>query len=187
MKVYGYARITTDETFITTQMTALKNYHYHQLFIESLQIDDATSQELERLLELVQPGDKILVYDLTVFGKNLAGLSEILSYLHQQEVSLFLVKDKIDTNDPQIVSLCQNILYLASIEKSVMRENTLRGLNLARKKGKVGSRPTLPPKLIEHILYLYHQKGYSLKRISEECEISIGSVHKYIRKSKVKA
>src|SRR5699024_5454735 len=101
MNIYGYARITTDETFITTQMNAFKSFQYQQLFVESLLPTDSTSQELNRLLNIVQSGDRILAYDLTVFGKNLAGLSEILADLEERNVELFLLKDQVDINEKQ--------------------------------------------------------------------------------------
>lgn len=186
MTIYGYARIAMDETFITTQMNALKNYKYDKIYIESLVPDESNSKELNHLLECVEKGDQIVIYDFSVLGKNLTGLAEIITFLEEKEVELILAATNINTDQKQPFSLNEMIHYFSSIEKAVMRENTLRGLDYARKQGKIGGRPTIDQAVIDHIIHLHKNKGYSLKRISEECNISIGSVHKYVQQYKNK-
>ncbi len=69
---------------------------------------------------------------------------------------------------------------LAKRDVAMMSRRTHEGLEKAKAKGKVGGRPTINPALIERIRLLHQVHRKTIREISTECEVSLGTVHKYI-------
>jgi DNA invertase Pin-like site-specific DNA recombinase len=64
----------------------------------------------------------------------------------------------------------------------VISERTSRGIQDAKVKGVIGGRPKVSDLKIEKIKYLYEKRGYTLREIADECEVSLGTAYKYIQK-----
>ncbi len=84
-------------------------------------------------------------------------------------------------DDRQFYDLVSEI---AEMESFVISERTTRGIQKARRSGRVGGRPKVSEETIEEIRYLYHNQSYTLREIAEKCDVSLGTAYKYVQDCK---
>ena len=130
--------------------------------------------EKDNFLELLnQLGDEknVYVWNYDALDLNLLAVKRVLDSLEEQNIQLHFVNEK------------DNFLtYLIDIgerEKNYLATRTKRGLLLAREKGNYGGRPRVNPEIIEKVRNLYFEKRLTYREIAAECNVSIGTVHKY--------
>lgn len=64
--------------------------------------------------------------------------------------------------------------------QKTIKKRTIAGLKEARRKGKIGGRPSVSIEVIQKILLLHHN-GVSYQEIAEECSVSLATVYKYTK------
>ena len=73
------------------------------------------------------------------------------------------------------------ILAFAGYERAIIRDRVISGLENARKKVRIGGRPTnLTNEIRTRILEL-KSKGVGIRKIAVECSVGIQAVYKVIR------
>ena len=104
-----------------------------------------------------------------------------MDLLKSKKIDLFVKNQNIST-DTIVGEFFFNIINAVSqYEKDLISERILSGINNARKKGRIGGRPTnLTPSVEEKILEL-KANGTSIKKIKEECGVGTASVYKVLK------
>lgn len=183
MKKIGYVYASTDETYVEEQIESLKTLNLEKVSIEKedgvgvAQSDNA----LLTLIETMEPGDQLVVHELRCLGKSVIQLAEFLSDLKAKGIQLVVAKKGAAYSDIDDSAYVEMILKIAEMEKLIIRERTTKGLQEARRKGRVGGRPKISPETIEQIRFLYNNNRYTLRQIAEECNISLGTAYKYVQ------
>ena len=94
-------------------------------------------------LAYLQPGNVLLVNDLTRLGRSAADLASIVTLLAEREVGLRSLNEPyLDTSTSHGLMIFQIFSALAEYERNRLRERTLEGLQAAKARGRVGGRPT---------------------------------------------
>ena len=76
----------------------------------------------------------------------------------------------------------ETCFFISQYEKDLIGERVVSGLQNARKKGRIGGRPTnLTPELEEKIVQL-REKKLGLNKISAECKVSVPTIRKVLDK-----
>lgn len=173
--IYGYIR--RDELRrLTDQETELRKWHCDVIFIEesSLQIE----VELAVLVRQLTAEDTIVVQSLSAFGKRLHQLTKILIDFNLKSVRLISILEGIDTQkNREFFDNCQAIFEMDSYCRS---ELTKQSLDRARQEGQILGRPRISPDIEEKIKHLHFHHQLSIRAIADRCQVSIGTVHKYI-------
>ena len=73
---------------------------------------------------------------------------------------------------------------VAQYEKDLIRERVVSGLESARKKGRIGGRPSNLTDDISSKVMELKEKGIGIKRIAKECSIGIQTVYKVLNESR---
>ena len=125
--------------------------------------------------------DEIYLYRWDSSSMQLAQLYPAMTFLKENCKLLHFV-EKVPR--PQLSDLeFFNLLYdFALVEVGIMKERTEKGIALAKNQGLYPGRPTIAQKRIEKIQRLYQTKKKTFQEIAEECEVSVGTVHKYVVK-----
>lgn len=180
MTKYGYAYSATNEELLEGQVESLKNYGVEELIVEG-QTEDMENihASLEKLLETVDQGDQIVVQRLANFGKSIIQLSDLLIDLEEKGAGLVVIEKAEELKDLSDEDYAKTIRSFAKMEKYIIRERTSRGLEVARKNGRIGGRPKISQETVERIQFLYNNNKYTLRQIAEECQISLGTAYKY--------
>ena len=97
---------------------------------------------LARALELVRPGDVLVVWKLDRLGRSLSHLIAIVTSLKDKRVAFRSLTEKnLDTTTPSGEFLFQVFGALAQYERTIIQERVVAGMAAARKRGKIGGRP----------------------------------------------
>jgi len=175
MTNYGYIR---KEFPVETlkQIHALLPHECEELFIE--ESDLGSEHELQRLMEVCEAKDTIIIYHSCVFEKNLRSYAKIIEEFMDKQVDLLILDEKIDTHIEK--NYYTTVKKIADMERYVLQKKTIYGIKNARNDGRVGGRPKITETTIKNINHLRNVQKLPLRKISELCNVSLGTVHKYI-------
>lgn len=125
----------------------------------------------------------LTVQEVDRLGRNLLEGLITLTDLFERGISV-KVLDGIAAGEHTERSLILDLaLALAEDRRRDISRKTRNGLVAARERGRVGGRPPLSAD-IRRIVLSRHDDGESIRQISREVGISVGSVHKIIAASR---
>lgn len=184
MRKIGYTRTTINEPDATEQVQRLTDFGVDEIVAEIPQEKNNTCKttRLESLLAEMTPGDILTVTQLNRLGRSTRQLAELTTLLKKNQLHLISLKETINTVEDGTLYF-DFMQHLADMECDLIKERTLVGLNEARKKGKIGGRPKIDPKVVKKIRRLYYEKKETIQWISNKCHVSVGTCYKYINLS----
>jgi DNA invertase Pin-like site-specific DNA recombinase len=96
----------------------------------------------QNCLEHLQPGNILVVTDLTRLGRSIADLSDIVTVLGRRGIGFrSLVEPWLDTTNAHGKLIFDMFASLAEYERSRLSERTRAGLAAAKARGRLGGRP----------------------------------------------
>lgn len=174
MSVYGYVR--KDYPYnLTTQVVRVIKYECDEFFFEERNF--SKTSELERLLNKIKTNDTIVVSNLRVFGKSFQHLKPIIKTLNEKQINLVSLDEQINCENTSFFYTLFNNLSI--MDRDCRNTNIKQRIILVRHEPQSVGRPTLSDETAERIYQLYHEKKWSMRKISLECDVSLGSVYKY--------
>jgi DNA invertase Pin-like site-specific DNA recombinase len=151
MRTVAYLRISTGGQALNSQRLAILDYaHRHGLMVHTFIEAQVSSRHLaargglEAMLEQVQPGDLLLVSELSRLGRSVGHIIQLVDRLIQQRVQLVAIKENIRLTGPQDLQtkvMVTLVGLFAEIERDLIAERTKEGLAAARAKGRLLGRP----------------------------------------------
>ena len=122
-----------------------------------------------------------MTWSIDRLGRSLKHLMEILSDLDAKNIDLYMDRQAIDTTTPSGKLMFSVIGSFSAFERELIRERVLSGLENARRKGRIGGRPTnLTPDTKIKILEL-KSKGVGIQKIAKECSVGIQTIYKVLK------
>ncbi|HXV99343.1 MAG TPA: recombinase family protein, partial [Anaerolineae bacterium] len=149
MIVIGYIRVSTDKQDAEKQRHLLLDYaQHHKLLINefnSVEVSSRKNSKERRIDELrskLQPGDMVLVAELSRLGRNMLETLNIISELIHNKVSLVFVRQpELSTTGPQTNLLLAIYSYFAETKREFISIRTKQGLAAVKAQGKQLGRP----------------------------------------------
>ncbi|MBP1043776.1 recombinase family protein [Vagococcus sp. BWB3-3] len=185
MTTIGYAYKSEDQGYLSSQLESLGKYGCDRIVLET---DDQAKTthphvELEATLETMEAGDQLIIFELVCLGKSVIQLADFIAELDEKGVELIVLEkdEALKGLDNKVFTAM--ITNMAKMEKAIIRERTSRGLEEARRNGRIGGRPRISEETVERVQFLYHNNKYTLRQIAEECNISLGTAYKYTQES----
>lgn len=169
MEKIGYVYSSLDDEYIKEQIEAIKKYGVKKIILD------------EEEFNSLKKGQELVVYELKSLGKSITQLATFFLYLNEKDVKLTIISKDYDSMmipDDQFFDL---IAELAEMESFIISERTTKGIQIAKRRGRVGGRPKISEEKVEEIRYLYHNQSYTLREIAEKCNVSLGTAYKYIQ------
>lgn len=185
-KIYGYIRVSTKDQQFHLQKDALLDYGCHKIFEEKESGRKTDRDALTKLLKRANSGDTIVVWKLDRLARTTYQLITLTEKFQKKNISLISLKEKIDTRTPMGRFYFTIMAGIAEMEVEMLRERTKAGLEAARKRGKIGGRPTIKNSCQKRIQQLY-LSDKSITEIAKECNISKSTAHKYVHLLKKKS
>jgi DNA invertase Pin-like site-specific DNA recombinase len=143
----GYARVSTQDQDAAAQIAALKDFGCELIFQEKASGGRWDRPELHRLLGQLRKGDVLVVWKLDRLSRSLKDALNLMYKIAQAGADFHSITEAIDTTSPGGRMMMQIVGTFAEFERAMLRERTQRGLESARKQGRVGGRR---PKLNTH-------------------------------------
>ena len=139
--IVGYARVSTSDQDTSLQLDALRVAGTERIYQESKSGASRERPELDKCLDILRPGDTLIVWRLDRLGRSLKDLVEIISELEGKEVGFRSLSEAIDTTNAGGKLIFHIFAALAEFERSLIQERTRAGLAAARARGRKGGRP----------------------------------------------
>ncbi|MEQ8602866.1 MAG: recombinase family protein [Marivibrio sp.] len=138
----GYARVSTRDQKLRMQREGLKAVSCDQIF-EDHGVSGAKGSRpgLDAMLEVLEPGDSVVVFKLDRLGRSVLHLADLLVRFEAMGVHFVSLSEGINTTTPGGRMVFHIFSAVAEFSREVIVENTCAGLDAARAKGKRLGRP----------------------------------------------
>lgn len=184
-RMVGYARVSTSEQDIRLQWEALRQAgcQAQHIFCDTASGALTARPGLETCLQVVEPGDILVVWRLDRLGRSMAHLVTVIEGLRQRQVGFRSLGDgTIDTTTASGELIFHLFSALAQFERRLIQERTQAGLATARARGRRGGRRTLQPTdakvQLAYTMYSDHQ--WTIEELCATLGISRATCYRYV-------
>lgn len=164
---YGYGRVSTtgqsrDGNSLDAQETALKNAGAQKIYSDTFTGTKNHRPELDKLMDLLQPGDTLIVSKLDRIARSASGGIELINSLLERGITVHVLNMGIMDNTPSGKLIRNVMLAFAEFERDMIVERTQEGKAIARKRAdyREGRPKKYSRKQIEHALELLESHSY---------------------------
>ena len=193
--IYGYARCSTNEKLglqdISRQYRELEKMGVkkEKIFSEYESGTKTDRTQLNKLLEIVCPGDIIACTEASRITRSIKQLLEILEFAKTKQIKLILGTFSVDFTkdmpDPMTLATVQLMGVFSELERNIISERVKSGMENARAKGKQIGRKTVTiddiPETFKKYYVLYKEKRITKEMLSSLCKISYPTCIKYCK------
>ena len=190
--IYGYARCSTNESLqdIDRQVRELKQQGAEEktIYREYESGTKVNRAELQKLLDIVKPGDTILATEVSRITRSTKQLCDIIELAKNRKIKLVLGTFVVDCRkelDPMTEGMLKMMGVFAELERNMISQRVKSGMENAKAKGKAIGRPAvtaddIPANFYKH--YPKYKKGeINKKEFSRLCSLSYPTIYKYLR------
>jgi len=142
-ELLGYARVSTLEQDAALQHDALSAAGCFRTWTDTASGALTDRPELAGVMDALRAGDTLVVWRLDRLGRSLPHLIETVRGLAVRGVGFRSLQEAIDTTTPGGRLVFHVFGSLAEFERDLIRERTMAGLAAARRRGRVGGRPSV--------------------------------------------
>lgn len=174
--IIGYARVSTTDQNLDTQIDTLKAAGAERIFADKISGTKRQRPELDKLLEQLRDGDVVLVSKYDRLARSLSDLLDIVATIEAAGAGFRSISEDIDTTTPAGRLIFHVFASIAEFERERIRERTLEGLEAARKRGRVGGRPPALSKDQKAEVARLRVEGRSKKDIAALFGVSVATV-----------
>lgn len=181
MALVGLVRVSTDAQETRRQHDALDPICvkvFEEKVSGKLSVDDRPG--LKAALDYLRPDDMLVVQEVDRLGRNLLEGLVTLNALFERGVGV-KVLDGIAAGEHTERSLILDLaLALAEDRRRDISRKTRNGLEAARRRGRVGGRPSVIDDDKRAAILARRDRGESLRTIATGVGVSVGTVHRVL-------
>ncbi|MGX7024658.1 hypothetical protein [Vagococcus hydrophili] len=141
-----------------------------------------STENLDILLGKLEEKDTVIIYDLVPLVIGMNNLEKTVRLFKEMSIRLIVIDSEIDTAKEEHCHFYDNLTcYINSrrqahslVNKSILRKRKEQGL--------VNGRPVVDDEVVAKINYLRQAKKMKYREIAEACQVSIGTVCKYLER-----
>ncbi|BAQ67088.1 recombinase family protein [Geminocystis sp. NIES-3709] len=184
MTIYGYARVSTDDQTLQPQLDRLIDYG---ISTDRIYSDYAVSgsthsrPNLDRLLEILQPSDTLVVVKLDRLGRSLKHLIETVELLKENCINFVSLTEGMDTNSSTGRLLFNIFGAIAEFERDLIIERTNAGITSAKKRGVHCGRPDKLNSEQQQLLVDLRQQGKTVREVCHLLNISKATYYRCLK------
>ena len=189
---HGYCRCSTDEDRqdINRQVRELKAHGATRIWQEYEHGDAAIKEQQALMFETAQPGDTIIVLEVSRLARSTRQLCDIVDIVQEKRLRLEIVGSitldcRDGTLDPMSAAFVQMSGVFAQLELSLIRARVRSGMANAKAKGVKLGRPPIcadgvPDRFVRYYAG-YLQGRYNVSELSRLTGVSRPTVYRYIK------
>ena len=178
-KIFGYARVSTVDQSLDTQIEALEKYGCTKIYQDKISGLAIQRPALDEMISILREEDTVVVARFFRLGRNRDHVISLVNYFAEKKIIFKALDVGIDTSTPAGKLILSIFASLAEYDREILLEKTRAGQLLAKSKGKHIGRP----KGINNINYekvkKALEKDMSVSEIVDLTDISISSVKRY--------
>lgn len=136
-RLWGYARVSTDDQKLDLQLDALNRAGVitERIYVEKLSGARSNRPELAKVLKQCREGDTLIVWRLDRLGRSLLDLLTKLQELERRGVKFRSLTESIDTGTAAGRLIMHVVGAIAEFERQLTRERTKAGVAAHRARG----------------------------------------------------
>ncbi|SMO54239.1 Site-specific DNA recombinase [Chryseobacterium rhizoplanae] len=186
--IVGYARVSTSDQNISTQVEILKEKGCEKIFTDIASGVREHREGLNDMLSYLRKGDIVIVYKTDRIFRSLKNMIDLIEKFNEKEI-LFksITEPAFDTTSANGKFIIQIFSAVAEFERNLISERTKSGLEGARKRKKLLGRPKgSSKKSIEKYQYakhLYDNKKISIDKACKQAGISKATFYRVEKQS----
>ena len=180
MSKIGYARVSTKDQNLDSQIDMLKEHGCVRIFSEKVSGRKYQRTELDNCLNYMREGDTLVLTKLDRLGRTTKQLTELSQYLEEHEIDLEIIDMNINTKDAMGKMFFTMMSAFAELEANLLSERTKKGLESARARGRTGGRPKLSTEKRETVISLYESKKYTINEIIKMTGVSKSTIYNIV-------
>ncbi|WP_133208373.1 recombinase family protein [Exiguobacterium sp. s39] len=186
-RIIGYCRVSTEDQNLDMQERAIEKYAEEKglrlvMYVEKVSSRKSERVELLNAMKAATQGDLFVVYKLDRLARSTKELYELTEQLKEKQVDFVSISDAFDTSTPTGKAMFGMLAVFAEFERDIIQQRTKAGLAAARKRGRIGGRPTIDEKVKKRVRTLF-EAGESASDIAKEYGIGRATVYKIIKES----
>ncbi|MCQ6281058.1 recombinase family protein [Bacillus sp. EB600] len=185
--IFGYARVSTQDQNLEIQLDAFSKYGVDEIFQEKMSGAKKDRPQLEKMIDKLRKGDKVVVYKLDRISRSTKHLIELSELFAEKEVDFVSIQDQIDTSTSMGRFFFRTMASISELERDIIRDRTKAGLESARARGRVGGRPKADKKDVEKALKLYDSQTMTVDEIAEMTGVSRATLYRAVKERKQQA
>lgn len=173
-RIFGYARVSTEQQLLTTQINKLQaaGIPKNQIFSEKVTglSKFETRKAFNKLMSIVKPDDEIVVTKLDRLGRSTLEMYQLITELRDRGIYLRSLEQGISTRGQMGILIIQIITAIAEAERTRILERTNEGRELAKLNGVKFGRKR---KANYEALKEEKAKGLTNKEIADKFNVSL--------------
>ena len=170
----GYARVSTKDQKLRMQLEGLEALGCDPIFKDH-GISGSKGQRpgLDKALAYLRPGDSLVVFKLDRLGRSVLHLADLLTRFERDGIHFCSMSEGINTTTPSGKMVYHMLAAVAEFQRDLIIENTLAGLEAAKRKGqKLGRPPKLDIEALVHAHQAVMQRGDHIEAVAKRCGVS---------------
>lgn len=171
MSLYGYARVSTIDQNMGTQIEELKKYGCIKIFRDKVTGVAEKKPQFDKLMTLVNKGDTIVVTRIDRLGRNTLQTLQLIEELNERGVKLEILNLPFDANNSMGRALMQVAMVFAQLERDMIKEKQRAGIELAKKQGKYKGRPRQLTKNNVRVRVALEEFAKGQRTVKEICDL----------------
>lgn len=183
----GYCRVSTNDQHLRMQEDALKHAGCDEIYTDIASGVKTKRPGLEQALDKLRKEDTLVVWKLDRLGRSIQHLIETVKSLSERKVGFKSLAENIDTTTSGGKLVFHIFGALAEFERDLIKERTQAGLKAARKRGRLGGRPsTLSASNINKLRKYYEKGELPIMEICKIFSITKPTLYRYLKNYKNK-
>ncbi|MEC1373955.1 recombinase family protein [Heyndrickxia oleronia] len=169
---YGYARVSTVNQDLESQITALENEGCEKIYSEKFTGTKADRPQFKELLSILKAGDTLVITKLDRFARSTGDAIETIKDLFKRGVRVHVLNMGIVEDTPTGRLIFNIMSSFAEFERDMIVERTQEGKAIAKQRDdfREGRPNKYTKKQLEHALQLLETHSY--KEVEETTGIS---------------
>lgn len=175
----GYARVSTADQDLNTQVEALKAAGC--TVIRSEKFSGASRDgrtELQTVLDFLRPGDALTVVRLDRLGRDTRDVLNIIHEIEQKGASLKVLSPAIDTSGPTGKIVLTVLGMVAQMERCFIKERQRAGIEAAKAKGVYRGGKA---KINLAVVHQMQSEGVPMTEIAAKFDVTRQAVYKALK------
>ena len=133
----GYARVSTREQNLSSQVDALNNAGCIRIFTDKISGKEFKREGLTACLDYLRADDTLVIYRLDRLGRSVKEMLELCAQLEQRRIKLVSLQDNLDTSSAVGRFTMQILASLAEYNRNLILDGCKAGIEAAQNEGQV--------------------------------------------------
>ncbi|MCM3117677.1 recombinase family protein [Neobacillus sp. MER 74] len=179
-ELVGYARVSTLDQDHALQVEQLEKYGCTKIFYEKKSGKNTGRPELQKALEYLREGDKLVVYKIDRLARSTRDLHNIVHGLQEKSIGVVFIKEQIDFSIAAGKLMFTMLGAIAEFERDLINERTKEGRERAKEQGKHLGRKGQDTKEIKRALKLFAERdknGLSVNDIAKQTGVPRSTIY----------